>query len=87
MARKPTYEELGKRVKELEKQSLERKRVEQTLLESEQLYRALLDQPADSIVLVEAEILAVLGFNDKAHENVGYSRGGISLYYGHTENI
>ena len=43
MARKPTYEELEQRVNELEKEATERKRVEQTLLESEQLYRALLD--------------------------------------------
>ena len=74
MAKKPTYEELEQRVEEVEKESLERRRVEQTLLEAEQLYHALLDQAADSIVLVEAEILAVLGFNDKAHQNVGYSR-------------
>ena len=73
MTKKPTYEELEQRVEEVEKESLERRRVEQTLLESEQLYHTLFDQAADSIVLVEAEILAVLGFNDKAHQNVGYS--------------
>ena len=41
MTMKPTYEELEQRVKELENEALERKRVEEALRKSEQQYRTL----------------------------------------------
>ena len=43
MEKKLTCEELEQRVKELGKESLERKPAEETLPESEQLYRALFE--------------------------------------------
>ena len=39
MAKKPTYEELQQRVKELENEALERKRVYEALWKSEEKYR------------------------------------------------
>ncbi|MBL7171054.1 MAG: PAS domain S-box protein [Candidatus Omnitrophica bacterium] len=42
--------------------------------ESEARYRALFEQAADSIVLIDVETGALVEFNDRAHENLGYTR-------------
>jgi PAS domain S-box-containing protein len=52
----------------------ERKRAEEALRESEERYRAIFEQAADSIVLIDVETGALVEFNDKAHENLGYTR-------------
>jgi len=52
----------------------ERKRVEAALRESEKRYRALFEQAPDSIVVIDAETRAMVEFNDRAHENLGYTR-------------
>jgi len=52
----------------------ERKRAEEALRESEQRYRAIFEQAADSLWLVDAETGALVVFNDRAHENLGYTR-------------
>ena len=44
MAKKPTYEELEQRIKELENEALEPKRAEEALRESEEKYRALFER-------------------------------------------
>jgi len=51
-----------------------RKRVEEALGESEKRYRALFEQAADSIALVDAETGALVEFSERAHENLGYTR-------------
>ena len=53
MAEKPTYEELKKRVKELEQSKSEHKRTEEALKESEKLYRKLFDSSKDAIMTLE----------------------------------
>ena len=50
------------------------KRAEEKLRESEELYRALFEQAADSILLVDAETGEIVEFNDRAYQNLGYSR-------------
>ena len=47
---------------------------ESELRESEERHRAIFEQAAESIVLVEAETGALAEFNDRAHENLGYTR-------------
>ena len=42
--------------------------------ESEERYRAIFEQAADGILLVDAETGETLEFNDKVHENLGYTR-------------
>ena len=74
MSKKPTYEELEQRIKELEKVAVAHKQAEEALLGSERLYRALLEQAADSIVLIDVDTLEVVGFNDRAYENLEYTR-------------
>ncbi|MFQ5824810.1 MAG: PAS domain S-box protein [bacterium] len=50
----------------------ERKRIEEELLESEERYRATFEQAVDPIVLVDTETGAIVKFNKKAYENLGY---------------
>jgi PAS domain S-box-containing protein len=52
----------------------ERKRAAEALRESEEKYRAIFEQAADSIVLVDAETGKFVDFNNKTCENLGYSR-------------
>ncbi|NVM25649.1 MAG: PAS domain S-box protein, partial [Desulfobacterales bacterium] len=51
MAGNPTHEELEQRVKELEKQAVEHRRVEETLRESEGRLQAILDNTTAAIYL------------------------------------
>ena len=52
----------------------EREQIEKALQESEEKYRAIFEQAADSIVLIDPETLEIVNFNDRAYENMGYSR-------------
>ncbi len=52
----------------------ERKQSEAALRESEDKYRALFEQAADSIVLKDAETGEIVEFNERAYENLGYTR-------------
>jgi len=52
----------------------ERKLAIRELRESEELFRAVFEQAADSIVLIDTETGALVEFNDKAHNNLGYTR-------------
>jgi len=55
MARKPTYEELETRVKELEKGAAKRKRAEQALKESEEKYRSMMEAMNDPVYICSAD--------------------------------
>jgi len=74
MASKPTYEELEQRVKELEKEAAERKLAEEALRDSEERYHAIFEQAADSIVLIDGETGALVEFNERAHDSLGFIR-------------
>ncbi len=51
----------------------ERIRAERALRESEVRYRTLFEQAVDSIVVADVETGAVIDFNDRAHQNLGYT--------------
>ena len=55
MAGKPTYEELKQRVKELEKEALEHKRMEEVLRESEKKYSKLVENSLTGIYIDQDE--------------------------------
>jgi len=55
MAGKPTYEELKQRVKELEKEALEHKRMEEVLRESEEKYSKLVENSLTGIYIDQDE--------------------------------
>lgn len=55
-------------------QILGRMRAEEALLESEERYRAIFEQAADSIVIADPNTGELLEFNDKACEHLGYTR-------------
>ncbi|MGD2089836.1 MAG: ATP-binding protein [Candidatus Aminicenantes bacterium] len=48
------------------------------LKESEEKYRALFEQAVSSIILYDMETRQAVEFNDKAHENLGYTRAEFS---------
>ena len=52
----------------------ERKKTEQVLRDSEEKYRAIFEQAVDSIVLIDGETGALLEFNERTHEILGYTR-------------
>ncbi len=52
----------------------DRTKAEQAIREQEQLYRAMVDQAPDGVVLVDAQSLGFQEFNDVACTTLGYSR-------------
>ena len=52
----------------------ERKRAAEGLEESEERFRAVFEQAADGIVVVDADGLRIVQFNDAAHQSLGYTR-------------
>jgi PAS domain S-box-containing protein len=51
-----------------------RKRAELRLKESEEKFRAIFEHAADSVLLLNADFLAIVDFNTTAHQNLGYNR-------------
>jgi len=80
MARKPTYEQLEQRAKELEKESVEHNRVEEALRESEEKYRSLVKDSMHGIAIVQGlemrfvnrALLKMFGFHSE-DEMVGHT--------------
>lgn len=65
---------IGDSLHELEALRNERKIAEEELREREEIYRTLVNQAADAIVLIDGETLAFTEFNAVAHEGLGYTR-------------
>ncbi len=67
-------EKLRQRISESDRSETECKLAKEKLRRSEERYRAIFEQAAESIVLVDLETGALVEFNDRAHENLGYTR-------------
>ncbi len=65
---------IGDNLHELEALRAERKLAEQQLREREEIYSTLVNQAADTIVLIDGETLGFAEFNTVAHESLGYTR-------------
>lgn len=65
MKRKPTYEELEQRVKDLERKTHTRRRLEDALLQREEAYRSLVESTEDSIYLIDRDCTYL--FMNKKH--------------------
>jgi len=57
------------------KQVLKERHLLNALEDSEKRYRALFEQAADAIVLIDADTETLVEFNHRAHENLGYTSG------------
>ncbi len=73
MADKPTYEELEQRIRDLEEERIEAKRVKKALLESERKFRTIFDNVGGAIAIhdLSGRFLEV---NGELCERLGYSR-------------
>jgi PAS domain S-box-containing protein len=65
--------ELRETNRQLEAEIRERRRFEASLRESEIRYRTLFEQMPDAVLLVDAETGNIVDFNEKAHQNLGYT--------------
>jgi len=61
MAKKPTYEELEQRIRELEREAVGRKRAEEALRKNEAQKRAILDASVDRIRYVDKDMRIIWG--------------------------
>jgi PAS domain S-box-containing protein len=71
MAREITNEELERRVHELEREAVERKRAQEALRESEEKYRMVVERASDGIAIIQDGLLKYI--NPSMAEITGYS--------------
>jgi len=76
MTEKPTYKELEERIEDLEKESVEHKRAEKALKESEQKYRHLIESILDAVCEFDRDG-RITYVNEAATHMFGYSKGEI----------
>ena len=74
MLKKPTYEELEQRIKELEKEAVKRKRAEKAVQESEERYRDLYENAPNAYFSVSVEDGSILRCNTAALNLLGYDK-------------
>jgi len=74
MERKPTYEELEQRVKELEKEPLKHRKAKDALRESEKKFRTIFRAERDAIMVFDAEMLRFVEANDATLDLYGYTQ-------------
>ncbi len=74
MPKKPTYEELEQRVKELKNLEAERKQAEEALRESEEKFRSIFRTERDAIMVFDAETLRFIEANDATLNLYGYTK-------------
>lgn len=76
MAKKPTIEELEQKVKELQNETLRRKRAEEALLQSEERYRTIFESTGTATITGDESTIIVMA-NSEFEKLSGYSKGEI----------
>jgi len=74
MVKKPTYEELEQKVKELEKETLRHKELEEVLGKSKEQYHDLYENAPNAYFSVSAENGSILRCNTATLKLLGYDR-------------
>ena len=74
MAKKPTYEELEQRVKELENGVFDPKRPGEALQRSEERFRRLFEQASDAFFIHNFNNGKIVDANESACKNLGYTQ-------------
>jgi len=74
MAKKPTCEELRKRVKELGKELVKSRQAEKALRASEKKYRTFFDNANDAVLIADVKTGVILDANKEAERLLGRSR-------------
>ncbi|MDY7031796.1 MAG: PAS domain S-box protein [Thermodesulfobacteriota bacterium] len=80
MLRKPTYKELEQRLMELEKETVEHKRTEEALLESEEKFHLISEQSNLAILILQSG--SIVYINQAVAEIIGYSIEDIKNWTG-----
>jgi len=73
MNKKPTYQELEQRIKELEEESVKRNQAEEALRESEERYRSLFKNNHSIMLLIDPENADIVDVNPAAISYYGWS--------------
>ena len=71
MSRKPTYKELEQKIEQLVKEASERKRIEETLCESEERFRVLCESAASCVFFLENRVIKYV--NQTTLDTFGYT--------------
>ncbi len=74
MPKKPTYEELKQKVKELEKKNVQGTREKKAIRESEDKYRRLFENVSDAVMIFDAETWIFEDANQATLDLYGYSK-------------
>ncbi len=74
MAQKPLYEDLEKKIEELQRELATRKPADDALRESEEKYRTLFEMESDALALVDIETGDILEVNKALVDLYGYDR-------------
>jgi len=77
MNKKPTYEELEQISRKLEKEIEKRKKAEEALRESEEMYRDLFENAPNANFSISAEDGSILRCNTAASNLIGYERAAL----------
>ncbi|MBW1737571.1 MAG: PAS domain S-box protein, partial [Deltaproteobacteria bacterium] len=73
MTKKPAYEEMEQRIKELENEAVKRKQAEEALQKNEDEMRAILDATAETIVLIDRQGVVITA-NQTVCERLGIKK-------------
>ncbi len=77
MNKKPTYEELEQISRKLEEETKRRKKAEEELQESEEMYRDLFENAPNAYFSISAEDGSILRCNNASMKLLGYDKAAL----------